>query len=825
MLTAAGLLIAGIITCCAVLILVPAYTLDNVYAFSLKEERLRFSTEETGNLHPEFTVLRERGVSKVREEFAQSKVKYGSSDETVVKVSDTGEITCLKEGSADITASWDLQSAVCHVDSYVAIKDISFRHKIAFMNVFEETDLQVDVYPENATLYEGVTFKNLTPELAEMDDEGHVTVKKPGTARFSFASHGFTGETSIVIYSPLTGITFSGEEEITLVRGESLDFSYEIIPEDTTDAIKAVYEVSDETLGSIDENGHFTALQSGDVTVGLTVNQFSAESLIHIIVPLERIDLSFEALTIRAQDAIQMQVSYLPEDTTEDRTIIYTSSDPNIVSVSETGVVTALNAGTAVVTAACGEHTAQATFTVVIPVTGVVISEGSAVLNKGTTHQISASVIPENTTEERYISWSSDNINVATVDNGVITAVGPGTANIIAAHDDFIAICTVTVLSPITDIVMDIPSLTLYEGAASQLNVIYLPEDTTDERWVMWESTNPGIAVVNNGMVSALSQGECDIIAYRGDLGTKTHVTVLPYIHVQSVNVDRREIAFGGPGEQVRLNVSVQPENATSRAVAFSSSNPAIASVTADGVVTSGNAGNCVITVSSGNVAVQVQVSVAAVVQNVVVMLDPGHDGIHTGANYYGVLEHNANLRVSLTCKAYLESHYQGVTVLMTHSDASCPVGGADLKQDLEHRAQMAQNAGAAILVSQHFNVSAGHSASGCVAYISKEPNVYGQCAALANNILAQISGMFGLTNRGCETANSNQYFDSYGNPLDYYAINRHAANRGIPGIIVEHCFMDHPSDMVYLTSVEYLDRFGIADAIGIANYLGLAPR
>ena len=41
-----------------------------------------------------------------------------------------------------------------------------------------------------------------------------------------------------------------------------------------------------------------------------------------------------------------------------------------------------------------------------------------------------------------------------------------------------------------------------------------------------------------------------------------------------------------------------------------------------------------------------------------------------------------------------------------------------------------------------------------------------------------------GLTNHGCISTASNQYFDQFGNPLDYYAINRHSANRGIPGIV-----------------------------------------
>lgn len=65
--------------------------------------------------------------------------------------------------------------------------------------------------------------------------------------------------------------------------------------------------------------------------------------------------------------------------------------------------------------------------------------------------------------------------------------------------------------------------------------------------------------------------------------------------------------------------------------------------------------------------------------------------------------------------------------------------------------------------------------------------------------------------------------FDAYGNPLDYYAINRHAANRGIPGIIVEQCFMD--TEFAYYSSQEALNRLGVANAKGIAEYLGLPAK
>ena len=124
--------------------------------------------------------------------------------------------------------------------------------------------------------------------------------------------------------------------------------------------------------------------------------------------------------------------------------------------------------------------------------------------------------------------------------------------------------------------------------------------------------------------------------------------------------------------------------------------------------------------------------------------------------------------------------------------------------------------------MSLHYNASNQHNASGSLVFISAQANVTTVCRNLANSILAELQTT-GLRNRGPVVTTSNQYFDEFGNPLDYYAINRHSANRGIPGIIVEHCFMDH--DVTYIDTIEKQQRFGVLDAIGIANYLGLQPK
>ncbi len=204
-----------------------------------------------------------------------------------------------------------------------------------------------------------------------------------------------------------------------------------------------------------------------------------------------------------------------------------------------------------------------------------------------------------------------------------------------------------------------------------------------------------------------------------------------------------------------------------------------------------------------------------------VVVLDAGHGGVWTGASYYGMKEKDLSLQVALYCKAELEQ-YKGVTVYLTRS--SDVALSANLKQDLEQRAEYALSVDADLLVSLHFNASVNHTVSGASAYISSKSSVLAKSQKLANSILAQLGGL-GLRNMGYLTAVSDEYISADGTAADYYAINRHCANRGFPGIIVEHCFMDNPSDLPYINSSGALQRLGVADAVGIASYLGLQKK
>lgn len=209
---------------------------------------------------------------------------------------------------------------------------------------------------------------------------------------------------------------------------------------------------------------------------------------------------------------------------------------------------------------------------------------------------------------------------------------------------------------------------------------------------------------------------------------------------------------------------------------------------------------------------------------NVVVVLDPGHDGTHGGSSANGFVEAQLNLKIAQYCKAELEEYY-GVTVYMTRDSASCPNGGGDNKSCLQRRADIARDMGANLFVSLHNNYSSASSASGAeIWYPNQNYNPWTSQVggSAASCILEQLTSL-GLKGRGTQIKNANE--DKYpdGSAADYYAVIRHCKEYGIPGIIVEHAFMSNSSDAAnFLSNDEGLKKLGVADATGIAQYFGL---
>lgn len=168
-----------------------------------------------------------------------------------------------------------------------------------------------------------------------------------------------------------------------------------------------------------------------------------------------------------------------------------------------------------------GTLTDDVTGDVIYKVTGVSLNKNTTTIKVGGTETLTAMVEPANATNKA-VTWSSDNISVATVDaNGLVTAVAEGSATITVTTEDGnkTATCEVTVTTatvPVTGVTLDPTSLTLNVNQTATLTATITPNDATNQN-VTWTSDNPSVATVSGGVVTAVAPGEATITATTQD--------------------------------------------------------------------------------------------------------------------------------------------------------------------------------------------------------------------------------------------------------------------------------------------------------------------
>ena len=246
------------------------------------------------------------------------------------------------------------------------------------------------------------------------------------------------------------------------------------------------------------------------------------------------------------------------------------------------------------------------TATVPVPtvaVTGVRLNKTSlSFTGTGSSQTLTATVSPSNATNKT-LTWSSSNTSVATVSNGVVKAVGFGTATITAkSNNGKTASCSVTV-NPIavTGVSLNKTSLSFTGTGSSQTLTATVSPSNATNKTLTWSSSNTSVATVSNGVVKAVGFGTATITAKSNNGKTAScSVTVNP-IQPTGIKATPETSTLYGLNGTVKLSANVMPSNATNKAVTWSSRNTSVATVSSDGTVKAVGYGTTVITATTVN--------------------------------------------------------------------------------------------------------------------------------------------------------------------------------------------------------------------------------
>lgn len=249
-----------------------------------------------------------------------------------------------------------------------------------------------------------------------------------------------------------------------------------------------------------------------------------------------------------------------------------------------------------------------------VKVTRISLSDTEVVLRKGDVHSLSVTLAPSGASDKTVV-WTSSNSHVASVRDGLVTAVELGEANIYATTADGRkrAGCSVKVLPgyvPVESVIlMDEDGaaslndgfIDMVEGGTYVASAVVRPGDATNQN-VSWTTSDSRIATVKDGIVRARTAGTCTLTLASDAGGLTASCTVRvkkAYEPVTGITLDKTSLTMTSLGQSVVLVPTVAPEDATNKDLVWSSSRPEVVSVDESGTVTAVSPGKATITVTT----------------------------------------------------------------------------------------------------------------------------------------------------------------------------------------------------------------------------------
>lgn len=290
----------------------------------------------------------------------------------------------------------------------------------------------------------GTVTTSFKPGAATTTVNGREMLGK-GTITAKTEDGGKTATCEITVFAKtiaVTGISLS-EDDLFLDKGQSYTLKATVVPDNATN--KTVqWTTSNASVANVDQNGTVNAISSGNATITASAGDKSATCAVSVIIPVTSITLNKTSLTLEKGSCEVLTATVSPQNATN-KEVKWTSSDDAVAYV-DNGVVTASKGGDATITASVGDFSATCTVSVIVPVSSITLNKTELTLLVGDNAQLEATVNPEDATDKT-VTWYSSDTDIATVDDGKITAVNFGIAYISVQTGNLVETCTVTVLT------------------------------------------------------------------------------------------------------------------------------------------------------------------------------------------------------------------------------------------------------------------------------------------------------------------------------------------------------------------------------------------
>ena len=332
--------------------------------------------------------------------------------------------------AADYTSDADWSTlGFSAIESIIPVTGVSLNESAGTIEFGSTVVLTATVEPMNATI-QGIVWTSDDETVATVVDG---TVEGVGLGMATITATTVGGSFTETFAATVSGVRVASvmldDDEELIEIGSTYQLTATVLPAGASDK-SVTWSSSDEAVATVSDEGLVTGVAKGTATITVTTTDGSFTDTFTAMVPgppVESVSLDDDEETIVAGETYQLTATVLPE-IAEDKSVMWSSDNESVATVSDAGLVTGVDAGTATITVTTVDGGRTATFVanVIVGVASVELNDDEERILVGGTYALTATVLPANATDKS-ITWRSSNETVATVsDQGVVTGLVPG---------------------------------------------------------------------------------------------------------------------------------------------------------------------------------------------------------------------------------------------------------------------------------------------------------------------------------------------------------------------------------------------------------------
>jgi len=472
------------------------------------------------------------------------------------------------------------------------------------------------IYEDDSRQQITPTWGSNAPTIASVSSDGVITAIGIGSAEItaSFEGKSTTATIEVIETPPVTSVEVSITDDSLRVGDDATVTATAGYANGDTQVVTPAWDTSDASIASVTSAGTVTGVGAGTATITGTYENVVGSVTVNVS-ELTTIDVAIEEAALRAGESTTVTAqAHYSDGAIETISPTWSSGNTSVASVSSSGTVTGVAAGSVTITASYQTKTGSVTL-VVSDLSSIAVSVDSASFWIGQTATVTAQgTYSDGTTEAVTPEWTSSDANVAPVNSsGTVTGLAAGSAVITGTSRGKSGTVTVEVRTPaLLSVEASVGDSTLRIGDTTTITLTGSYEgDTTKSVAATWQSSDASVASVNSsGTITGVAIGSAQIT---GTYDGKSAAVTIDVSGLSSVSVSVGDSSLRvGDTTSATATANYSDGETEQVTASWASSDANIASVNSSGTITAVAQGSVTITGTYNEKSGSATVDVAA---------------------------------------------------------------------------------------------------------------------------------------------------------------------------------------------------------------------